>query len=145
MSASLVLDVLIVALLAATVGYCAVLNARLGRLRENQQAFRSLIGELKEATMAAEKGVGQMKTLTHDVAGTLDERITMARALCDELGVIVESGNNLADRLAKRLTGGAEDAPPAKAGERPGADAKSEKGGRSEAEKELLSMLRSVR
>ena len=54
MTIGLVLDVLIICMLAATTGYGAVLNRRLGRLRAGQGEFAALIGSFNESARRAE-------------------------------------------------------------------------------------------
>lgn len=149
MTPEIALDLLLILLLAATVGYCVVLNARLGRLRDGQAEFKGLVDTLTAATDKAQTSLRELRALTETASETLSKNIKSARELSDELSVITESGNALAqrleagltggpapvDRAAKQKTSGKENSPPEDAPAEP----------RSETEKELLTMLRNVR
>ena len=155
MTTEIALDLMLIVLLCTTVGYCVVLNRRLTRLRDGQSEFKELVETLTAATDQA--SLKDLRELTDTTSAELSKNIRTARELADELSMITESGNALANRIEARLTGGqvqpagsseaktdAEPrkmaAPPTDAG-KDGADPEP----KSEAEKELLSLLRNVR
>jgi len=76
------LDALVAALLAATIGFAFVLNRRLGVWRREKSAFEKLIGEFNTAAARAETGLAK------------------GQALRDDLAYLVERGAQVADRLA---------------------------------------------
>ena len=152
MTPEIALDLMLIVLLAATVGYCVVLNARLGRLRDGQAEFKELVDTLTAATDKAQTSLKELRSLTETASLTLSKNIKSARELADELAVITESGGALAERLEGRLTGGAKGPRPvdlpAKQKQAGQAEKSAEDGPAeppSEAEKELLTMLRNVR
>ena len=74
MTTGLVLDILIICLLAASTGYCFVLNRRLGALRQGQEEFLKLIERFDDATMRAELNIERLR----GVSGEIDELTHLA-------------------------------------------------------------------
>jgi hypothetical protein len=145
MTPEIILDLLLIGLLGTTVGYCAVLNRRLTRLRDGHSEFKALVETLTTATDKAQSSLKDLRELTENASKTLSGNIDTARKLADELSVITESGNALAERIEARLTGGPVPVDLSKTKKKPEKPAEPEGGRRSETEKELLSMLRNVR
>lgn len=104
MNAPLLLEALLAVLLAATVGYCYVLNRRLGALRATQAEMRALITEFNHATERAEAGIALLRKAGEEAGTGLQRRIDKAQTLSDELGFIVETGDRLADRLTGQIS-----------------------------------------
>lgn len=100
MPAGLILESLVAVLLIVTIGYCFILNRRLGLLRGDQTELNEVVRVLNEAADRARNSVEHLRRSSVSIAEELSDKITAGRALSDELGVIVESGNSLADRLA---------------------------------------------
>ncbi len=101
----LILDSLVALLLIVTVVYCYQLNSRLRDLRSGQDGLKDLIRGLNEATERAQAGISQLK-IAGDAAGReLQESVTKARSLSDELSLMIEAGNNIADRLEDQAVG----------------------------------------
>lgn len=110
MPAQLILDVLITVLLAITVGYCWLLNKRLLALRSGQDGLKEIIRTLNDATGKAQAGIEQLRRSSDSIGQELAIKIKNGRDLADELALIVESANN----IANRLTAGAARAPEVK-------------------------------
>jgi len=139
MNLSLAADFMVAALLAATIGYCVVLNRRLGALRGAQGEMKTMIAEFDRAIGAANIGIANLRQAGEAAGRDLEDRVGHARKLVDELNFLTESGNKLADRLVAerpaqkpRLIEAVVEAAPATAP-------------RSEAERELLQALRRAR
>lgn len=125
------LEALVAGLLVVTVGYCWQLNRRLVALRGAQGELGRLLQEFGRATHSAQTAISELKSASVETAQQLEERVRKARALCDELSVMTQAGNGLAERLERGSTRrAAEDD-----GGRP-------RGMRSESERELLAALR---
>ncbi len=107
MTSNLILDLLVSALLAATLFYSFRLERRLRAFRSGQDGLREVIERLDAATNNARGAIEAIKVSGGEAAEQLDKRVRGAQALVDELKVIVESGGNLAARLETRLTGAA--------------------------------------
>ena len=90
MTSSLVIDILILVLLAVSVGYCVVLNRRLSTLRQGQKEFVTLIARFDEATQRAELNIGRLRGVSAEIDEHLGERISSGRALRDELRFLIE-------------------------------------------------------
>ncbi len=99
MTASNILELVLCLLLAATLGYCVVLERRLQAVRKGQDGLKTLIGELNAAISGAGASLRALKSAAASAAETLDERLKRARALADELEVLATSGERLAQRL----------------------------------------------
>jgi|GEM_PF-1319064 len=105
MNMGFMLDVVIAVLLVVTVVYCWRLNQRLSTLRQGREELAALVGQLTQASMRAETSIGTLKAAAKEAGSALEEKIGAATSLRDELAMITETGNNLANRLENRLTG----------------------------------------
>ena len=105
MTTTLLLDLLVAALLSATIFYCWQLNRRLVVLRGGHDELRLLIENLNEATRRAQAATAELKSSSDAVGSRLNAQMGGARALVDELKLIVEAGNTLADRVSGGLRG----------------------------------------
>ena len=90
MTSSLVIDILIIVLLAVSVGYCVVLNRRLSTLRQGQKEFVTLIARFDDATQRAELNIERLRGVSAEIDEHLGERISSGRALRDELRFLIE-------------------------------------------------------
>lgn len=105
MTVGLILESLVAILLGVTVYYCVILNRRLTKLRSGQEEFMSMVVELNEATRQAQNSIEDLKSSTLETGKELGEKVDSARVLVDELAMITEAGNNLANRIEGQLTG----------------------------------------
>lgn len=99
MNLSILADLLVAALLAATIGYCVVLNRRLGALRGAQGEMKTMIAEFDRAIGSANASIANLRQAGEAAGKDLEERVASARTLVDELNFLTDSGNKLADRL----------------------------------------------
>jgi Domain of unknown function (DUF6468) len=97
----LLIESLVAILLLVTIGYCALLNKRLNRLRADEQSLKATIGELITATEIAERAVLGLKATARECESTLGERLVSAERCCAELGRHVKSGDKIIERLAR--------------------------------------------
>ncbi len=95
----LLLDGLVAVLLGATIFYCAMLDRKLKALRSGQDGLKQTIDQLNTATARAEISITQMKQVSGELDDGLTQQMRDARALADELSVMVASGNSLAGQL----------------------------------------------
>lgn len=96
---SLIADGVIAVLLGVTIFYCALVNRRLAALRSGKDELKKVIEDLTVATTGAQMSIERLKEAGKEVVFTLEEDVRKGRALSDELSLMVEAGNNLADRL----------------------------------------------
>ncbi|MDR3500576.1 MAG: DUF6468 domain-containing protein [Parvibaculum sp.] len=93
------LEVIVCVLLAATIVYCATLDRRLRAMRSGQDGLRELITDLSAATNNAVAAIARLREASDATGKSLSEQVKRGRALADELALMVESGNDIADRL----------------------------------------------
>lgn len=166
-----ILDIVVSILLIATISYAWMLNKRLGALRKNRDDLAKTIAAFNEATVRAESSIPKLKKAAEEAGLTLQERVEKAQSLRDDLAFMIERADTMANRLenavrSARVDGGkaAEPRgnqigtastptmpPPRMAGNRAAAIAaaaaasEAEGDDRSEAERELLRALQSMR
>ena len=105
---SLLIDGVLAVLLVAVIFVCFFVYRRLGTIKEGQAELRILVDQLNNAVVEAQRSVANLKQSAAEVEGRLQIETRKASSLADELGLITEAGNNLADRIERGLTGGAE-------------------------------------
>lgn len=148
---SLILDIVVAALLVTTIVYCIVLYRQLARVRNAQAEMRGLIASFDDATNRAQAGISALKRTNDEIIDALQKEMNKGRLLADELAILNESG----DRLANRIEGGLKDRPandsrtrrpdPASSPADFGDERARDTGLKSEAERELLEALRASR
>ena len=136
MMIEIILETLVAVLLIVTVIYCYVLNRRLASLRDSQAEMVQLLDDFAVAMEKAQSGVSELRQASASIGEELQQRVSAARALSDELRVMTQSGDDLANRLEKGLIGRLSNDKPT---EENSTDRES---GRSESERELLEALR---
>lgn len=88
-------DLLLAALLIATIAVAVRLERRITALRRDRTELEALAGEFRQATMQAHDGIRGLKLGTAE----LDERVTQAHGIVDDLRFLIERGSTTADRL----------------------------------------------
>lgn len=150
-AAQLFLDVTLIGLLAATLLYAMRLQRSIGVLRQDRPVFERLVADLNSSTREARAGIECLRATAED-AGRLAERHARDGSdLKEDLRLLVERGEQVADRLdrllrAGRDTGAAAPRVPAQLGfdtdfarlDAPSAHPRV----RSQAERDLLAALR---
>lgn len=101
----LLIDGVLAFLLAAVIFVCLIVYRRLGTIKEGQAELRILVDQLNNAVVEAQRSVANLKQSAAEVEGRLQIETRKASSLADELGLITEAGNNLADRIERGLTG----------------------------------------
>lgn len=97
----LIIESLVAILLLVTVGYCTLLNARLKKLKADEQSLKATIGELITATEIAERAIGGLKHAVRDVNDNLGNQITAATELTGQLTYQLSEGEAVIHRLSK--------------------------------------------
>jgi len=99
MTLSLAIDILVAVLLIATIGYAAVLNKRLGGLRNDKEKLEALVDGLTVAAQRAESGVQGLREAADDIGAQLQRKIDQGASLRDDLTYMIDRGGALADRI----------------------------------------------
>ena len=100
----MIVDGVLAVLLVTAIIVSIIVYKRLGTIREGQAQLRELVDELNRAVMNAQSSVSGLKKSAVEIEEILQARVQKASALADELGMITEAGNNLADRIERGLT-----------------------------------------
>ena len=166
MDYKLVLDVMVAALLLVTIIYAWVLNQRLSQLRRNRDDLAKVVASFNDATARAEAGIPKLRKAAEETGLALQERVEKAQSLRDDLAFMIERADAMADRLEQAVRVAREEirspapsamapasgpvvrtAPPRPAQPHPSAPVvePEPEDERSEAERELLRALQSVR
>jgi hypothetical protein len=95
----LLLEVIVSVLLAATIGYCATIDRRLRAMRSGQDGLRTLIADLSAATGQAMSAIAHLRQASDATGAALSEQVKRGQALADELSLMVQAGNDIANRL----------------------------------------------
>ena len=153
MTLSIALDIALILLMAAVIGYCVVLNRKLQTLRDSQTEMAKLIAAFDRATVQVGHGLQELRTAGAK-AGDIGQKLERGKAMLAELSFVIETGERLADRLANGPRATAPSGPvEAAAGSGNAIRASEQAAGfmelpqkpRTESERELLHALRAVR
>ena len=96
---SLIVEVTLAALLAATLFCCARLESRLRHLRKDQDALSGTVRALNAAITAAQTSLAGLRAAAHDADETLGRKVSAARGLADELSLLNSAGDRIASRM----------------------------------------------
>ena len=103
---TLVPDLILGVLLAATSAWCALVYQRLRRLRTERGEMEAFIASLTAASERAEAAIGGLREAAAEVERAQREQGDAARQRGTELARIIESGSRLARRLETDLNHG---------------------------------------
>ena len=105
MSGSLILEGVLVALLLATIAYCALLEQRLRALKRDQTSLNGTVRAVNGAIAAARAHIAALKGSSRHTIENLTLHTATARALADELTLLIEVGKGTAERIQESTTG----------------------------------------
>jgi hypothetical protein len=111
MNISLIVEIVLSALLLATISYSALLERRLSALRKGQDGLKDTILQLNDAIVSAGSSMRMLKSTAAGAADALDERIARGRGLADELSLLTASGERIAERMDRSTPASAARAP----------------------------------
>ena len=123
MTIPLMFDVLIVVLLAATIGYAIQLSGRLHALRKDRAELDAMAKRFAAAAERAENAIVALKATSETAGKALDQATVKAQGLRDDLSFMIERGEPLADRLTGAVTAAMRQAAPPPAAAAPAAPA----------------------
>ncbi len=101
MNVSWIMDFVLIVLLVCTLIFCYRLNRRLEVIRDTDQELKKLLSAFGIATENAKNSVHDLKTLSESHGRVLEEKVSKAQRLADELSIMTEAGSRLADRLER--------------------------------------------
>ena len=97
--ASLLLNVVIVVLLAVTIGYCWMLNRRIRILQDSKSELAQLLKYFDESTQRASESIIALQTASKKIGENIQFRIDKANYLLEDLTFMIERGNKLASQM----------------------------------------------
>ncbi|WP_183435123.1 DUF6468 domain-containing protein [Methylobacterium sp. R2-1] len=97
---SMAADVLVAVLLVATIVSSVKLSARISRLKADESALRSTIGDLVVASATAERAIAGLRATLDECDRTLTERLAAAERTSTDLAAHVEAGESVINRIA---------------------------------------------
>jgi hypothetical protein len=100
-SLGMIVEGSVAVLLAVTIGYCVVLNARLKRLHADREALAKIIGDLVQATTTANGAVKEFRAAAGEVDAGIDRRLDEAAELQSHLSAQIETGTMLLDKITR--------------------------------------------
>ncbi len=95
----LVLNVVIAILLIAVIIYVARLTIYLKNFKENRSELQKIIHDLSHHIARAEASIEGLHNAVDESGVDLQARLNKANAMFDELDIVVQTGDNLANRL----------------------------------------------
>ena len=101
MSHAVIIDIITIVVMCTAVFYAARLNRALMRARDGRSELAQLITSLTDAHKNAEGAIRGMKATAAEYDSALQKQIVVSRGLIDELALINESSNALANRLER--------------------------------------------
>ena len=107
---NMVVEGSVAVLLAVTIGYCVILNARLKRLHADRDTLQKIVGDLVQATALANAAVMELKTAALDADNQLNSRLQEAAKFEQTLTQSVATGSHLIEKIA-RITAAAHSQP----------------------------------
>lgn len=103
MSFSLVFDIVLICMLAATLAYGFRLNRRLEAMRAGRAEFQTLLTHFVEATAQAERSIATLKLTSAESGQNLQEACERATALREDLAFLMEKAGAVADKLESAI------------------------------------------
>jgi hypothetical protein len=144
-----ILEIVLVALLGVTLFHAIRLERALGVLKRDRASLEELVASFNASTRQAEAGIDRLRTAADGAGRQLARQIETATALRDDLSLLSQRGENLADQLDVRVRAARPAMAESGVGRAGGGDMASGKPGagdgprpRSQAELDLLKALR---
>src|SRR5580692_12402631 len=94
-----VLEIVLMALLAATLFHAVRLERALGVLKRDRALLEELVSDFNASTRQAEAGIDRLRAAADGAGRQLARQIDSATALKDDLTLLSQRGEGLADRL----------------------------------------------
>lgn len=140
------LQVTVLVLLGAAIPFAIRLERALREIRKDRSAMETSAQGLSDAAAAAESAILRLRATAELAGRQVQERVTTAEPLRDDLRFLIERAETLADRLESLVRAGrpmaGHEPPPAPAAQRPAREPPSDAGPlRSQAERDLLRAL----
>lgn len=97
--ANVLLNILLVALLCATITYCYILNRRIQTLQDSKSELAALLGHFDESTVKASETIIAMQTASKKIGDNIQLKLDKANYLLDDLSYSIEKGTRLTSQI----------------------------------------------
>ncbi|CAO4165077.1 DUF6468 domain-containing protein [Methylorubrum populi] len=97
---SMAADILVAVLLVATIVSSVKLSQRISKLKADESALRTTIGDLVVASATAERAIAGLRSTLDECDRTLAERLGTAERYAADLSAHVEAGESVIQRIA---------------------------------------------
>lgn len=97
------LEIALIALLAATLFHALRLERALGVLKRDRVALEELVQMFNQSTQLAEQGIDRLRNSADGAGRQMSRQIDVASALKNDLLLLSERGERLADRLEQQV------------------------------------------
>ncbi len=94
-----ILEIVLVALLVATLVQAVRLERALGVLRRDRGELEALVADFNASTRQAENGVERLRSAADGAGRQIERQVAASVSLKDDLSFLTERGDRLADRL----------------------------------------------
>jgi hypothetical protein len=94
-----ILEVVLVVLLAATLFHAVRLERALGVLKRDRVALQELVAGFNASTRQAENGIERLRGAADGAGQQIARQVDAALSLKDDLSLLIERGDRLADRI----------------------------------------------
>lgn len=101
---ALIIDITMLCLLAVTIFYAVRLSQGLDVFRRGKADMERLLRDLNIQTLRAQEAITTLEKAAGDAGDDLRQTVAKARGLSDELQLMSEAGNSLAERLESIAT-----------------------------------------
>jgi hypothetical protein len=95
----LILELVLIALLAATLFHAVRLERALGVLKRDRVQLQELIAGFNASTRQAEIGIERLRSAADGAGQQIAHQVDAALSLKDDLTLLIDRGGRLADRL----------------------------------------------
>jgi len=96
-----VIELIVVGLMATTIGYCVLLDRRLKAVRQDEAVMRKTVMELSVATERAERAIDALRHTLGDCDRTLAERLRVAERYATDLEEQIRTGDDVLNRITR--------------------------------------------
>ena len=93
------LEIVLVILLAATLFHAVRLERALGLLKRDRTELQELVASFNSSTRQAEIGIERLRGAAEGAGQQIAQQVDAALTLKDDLALLIERGNRLADKM----------------------------------------------
>lgn len=103
---SMILDFVILIALVGTIYYAFNLTRSLNDFKKQREEMKAMIGELVKNIDEAQTAIDGLKAASHVAADNLDDVLHESKKMAEELKIINDTSNSLANRLERSAASG---------------------------------------